>query len=565
MKITLRNFESTIDKVIVSRGKDYFLGDTIRSLEEIRKGQWVAIVEGAETYKVRVSLKGDAVRDYSCSCPYDMGPVCKHVVAVLCALKAGNNGKAGEAEKHAGKKHPEETFEQVINRLPAKELNKILLKYAEREPDLADYVLAHSALHGLLPDNKQYRRIIRQAINAVRDRHGFIGYWQASEAVRGAEMVLARAQNFLDQGSPENALPVFQVVLEEMVPLLQEADDSNGNIGDVIGEALTGLFECARQAKAPSFRKDLFDYLLTECVHPRYEDWNDWSWELLSAAGEMVRTPQEQERLFRMINETAGKHDAEGGWSAHYNAERGAVIKLAVIERTGSKEDSEAFINQNLTYTALREKAIEHAMARKDYTQAVKLATDGLSQDTKRGLRGLVTQWRRKLLDIFRIQHDKECIRKYALELFIEDGSFEDYDTYKKSFRSTEWPQEAQTIINRIKKSGDTRMLLPEIYIKEGCWKELLDYVTKNLSPGILENYSRHLSPRFPEDIAEAFEKVIIEQLAPPTGRGSYENLARFLRKLKKLGHEDRVGKLITKLSDKYRNRPAMLEELRNI
>ena len=37
--------------------------------------------------KSTFSTDGDEVVDYSCDCPYDMGPVCKHVVAALFELQ----------------------------------------------------------------------------------------------------------------------------------------------------------------------------------------------------------------------------------------------------------------------------------------------------------------------------------------------------------------------------------------------------------------------------------------------------------------------------------------------
>ena len=81
MDISLKQFESGIDERIVSRGYEYFVNQETRDLKQIKDGQWVALVTGTEKYKVQVSLQGDVVVDGSCSCPYDLGPVCKHIVA----------------------------------------------------------------------------------------------------------------------------------------------------------------------------------------------------------------------------------------------------------------------------------------------------------------------------------------------------------------------------------------------------------------------------------------------------------------------------------------------------
>jgi len=392
----LSKFESVIEPVIVSRGEEYFYNEAVRGLKKLKDGEWVASVEGTEVYKVRISLKGKNVGDYSCSCPYDMGPVCKHVAAVLFAIReqSGNGLKVQKKQKIDSKKtakSAEETFEQMVSRIPRGDLNAIITDYAGQEPGIVDYISARRIIKASSSDKEEYRQIIQDAVDAVRGRHGYIGYWQASKAVSGAEMILDKAQEFFEKKQPARVLPICQCVLEEMVPLLQEADDSNGSIGDVIGSAFESLYECARQAenaKNAGFRKELLAHLLKECGHKRYEGWSDWRWELLRIAGAVVQTLQEREKLFDRIDEVEDKYSYKDDWS-RYDHERATVIKMAVIERLGTREDAEAFLNQHLDCTPLREHAIERAFKRKDYISAKKLAIDGLTQDKARGLPGL--------------------------------------------------------------------------------------------------------------------------------------------------------------------------------
>ena len=556
MKIPLLKFESVVDQVIVRRGEEYFCSSAVNGLKQLKTGEWIASVEGTEIYKVRIQLKGDTVYSHSCSCPYDMGPICKHVVAVFFALR-----------KSAKPKSSGEMFEKTIARMPREDLNSILTDYAGREPGLVDYVSARRTIKEPYSDKEEYRQIIRNAVDAVRGRHGYIGYWQASRAVNGAEMVLDKVQEFLVKQQPARALPICQCVLEEMVPLLQEADDSNGSIGDVIGGAFQGLSGCAYQSKEVSFRKELLEYLLKECDHKRYEGWSDWRWELLAIAGEVVKTSQEREKLFNRIDEIESKHGYKADWS-RFDYERATVIKLKVVERLGTKEDAEAFLNQHLDCTPLREHAIERALKCKDYMSAKKLALDGLKPDNSRGLPGIISKWTEYLLNIAEAQKDYPEVKKYALQLFLDHNDFTFYDRYKKCFTAKEWPQEAQKIIDIIGCSKDGRnhiLALPQIYIREDRWPDLMDFVQENNSSWALENFAKYLAKHFPDKLADAYEKVIVEKLAPVMGRGNYQYLCEFLMRLQKLGDKDRVERLVAELSAKYSNRPAMLEELRRV
>ena len=87
MHIPLRHFEDFIDETILRRGLSYFKKGQVHEPEEIRTGEYEAIVEGTEDYTVRLTIKNGAITEHVCNCPYDMGPVCKHVVAVIFYLQ----------------------------------------------------------------------------------------------------------------------------------------------------------------------------------------------------------------------------------------------------------------------------------------------------------------------------------------------------------------------------------------------------------------------------------------------------------------------------------------------
>ena len=69
-----------------SRGEDYYTDGSVLSL--VRRGdQLHAEVQGSgyQPYTVTVELDGDEITDAGCSCPYDWGGWCKHIVAALLA------------------------------------------------------------------------------------------------------------------------------------------------------------------------------------------------------------------------------------------------------------------------------------------------------------------------------------------------------------------------------------------------------------------------------------------------------------------------------------------------
>jgi uncharacterized Zn finger protein len=87
MDIPLDQFEQIIDETILKRGYDYFKRGLVEATVKLSPGHFTAIVQGSESYEAEVTIQDEIVTNYSCTCPYDMGPVCKHVVALLFALQ----------------------------------------------------------------------------------------------------------------------------------------------------------------------------------------------------------------------------------------------------------------------------------------------------------------------------------------------------------------------------------------------------------------------------------------------------------------------------------------------
>lgn len=92
MKILLDEFEHQIDETILKRGFDYFKKGYITDVDEPGDGTYEITVEGSEAYTVNLNIKGNAVTEFECNCPYDRGPVCKHIVAALFYLQKNTLG-----------------------------------------------------------------------------------------------------------------------------------------------------------------------------------------------------------------------------------------------------------------------------------------------------------------------------------------------------------------------------------------------------------------------------------------------------------------------------------------
>lgn len=101
MSIKLDSFEEEVHLLITERGKEYFDTNQVLMLKETSDG-WSAVIEGSETYQVL--LEGhDVIHSWNCTCPFEHGPVCKHVAAVFYAareyIRANRAASSGEIDR----------------------------------------------------------------------------------------------------------------------------------------------------------------------------------------------------------------------------------------------------------------------------------------------------------------------------------------------------------------------------------------------------------------------------------------------------------------------------------
>ena len=97
--IHLDNFENEISDRILERGYEYYLDGRVVQ-EHSDKDSFLFTVEGTEPYEVRLKLETNLIKEHDCDCPYDMGPVCKHVAACLYYIKNEHLEKEGKQKKN---------------------------------------------------------------------------------------------------------------------------------------------------------------------------------------------------------------------------------------------------------------------------------------------------------------------------------------------------------------------------------------------------------------------------------------------------------------------------------
>jgi len=88
MTLTIKNIEDFIDAKILERGTGCLDRGAIIEIEELDENDFAALVWGTKIYTVNIRInKALELLTHECNCPYDLGPICKHKVAVILKVR----------------------------------------------------------------------------------------------------------------------------------------------------------------------------------------------------------------------------------------------------------------------------------------------------------------------------------------------------------------------------------------------------------------------------------------------------------------------------------------------
>ena len=573
VKMNLNYFENSIEKKIVARGYEYYENNYVTSVEETEENVFEAEVEGTELYTVEVELDDQAnIIDTQCDCPYDMGDYCKHQVAVFLAVRdmksntsnASNwilqNNKESESvlKSPVPKKRKATDIEEILSDRTKEELVEFLLKLASENEEIKQRIELNFEDGNDEAEISKSIALIRTIIRNNSDRHGFVAYGDAYEAVKGADLVLEKARFAFEQNKTVHALQLSLCVIHEMMDLLQCADDSDGVIGGVIEETFAFIDKLmVDEELTPITKETMFNKLIEEAFNRRYEGWTDWRIDLLESCSEIADTSDLRSKLetHLVLMIENGEGDS---WSVNYLAERINLIRYHLVEKHDGQKMAQDFIKENLQYSNFREMAIESAMNKKDYDYVIKLTLDGEDKDKR--LRGLVEQWKKYRYKAFQLSGKIDEQRGIAMD-FILNGSFEYFKELKNTYVTNEWPSVYPKIIFLLENQKKTYQdVYTRILIEEGEKQKLLEFVKG--SPSSVETYYKHLIPDFKDEIYTLFLQYIEQSAARAGNRKDYQRVCAIIRNLLKAGGKERAQEIKQKLFNNYAHRPAFRDEL---
>ena len=208
----------------------------------------------APIYHLRVQLDEGGIQEASCTCPYDWGGYCKHIIALL--LTYIHNADVFIELKN---------IEELLSQLDKDVLVHLIAKMVDNNPDLSIWL--QTAASADFPKSQpvqsrskrktevlktDYKRQIQHILYSLRGYRMSQAYWMMGGMVDQLDHVRDTAHKFLEAGNAEGALVILTTLLTEVSENFDQFDDSDGELGGFLNALALPLVEtilCADLSK----------------------------------------------------------------------------------------------------------------------------------------------------------------------------------------------------------------------------------------------------------------------------------------------------------------------------
>lgn len=550
----------------------------------------------APYYRVQVELDEAGIAEASCTCLYEYGGYCKHIVALLLAYL--HRPKSFTARK---------TLAELLADLDHGDLVAILTRLIQEQPELCDRIEALTSVPSKSRKKRKkvdievYRRHIIGIVHSLDGMRMSEAYWHVGDLANQLREVQGSAMKFLDAGDAETAIEILLVLLEEASRAIEYIDDSNGELGGYVSDLGTPLAEAilsmefsqVERAKLAGRLEKLIRYAgnygmegnLYIAVQAAKFGWEEIPEETIrprtieSTLDEEDEWDEDEDR-----DEEDEYESSEWDWPGVAGFGDLTEAKLNVLDRQGRIEEylalckrEERHLRYALKLCDLKQIADAVKYAKKHLTaaeeslqvarrlresrlvaEAIEVGEHGLKlKGPKPGL----GEW---LGPVEEAQGRKKQALAAWLAALSEQPSLETYKTIKRLAESG-WRRLRPEVMAKLRKSYD-KQVLAEVFLLEEEWDEAIKVAEgREVWYTVVETVADGVMPHRPEWVAKISLKHA-ERLMTEVKSKNYPIAATWLKRAKQayklLGKMDEWESYLGKTREKYKRRPALQGQL---
>ena len=572
------NWQKLFASHILERGYDYYCDGAVENIE-IGRDDIRADVVGTEDYEVEISLNDGKVTDMYCSCPYAAGGNnCKHMAAVLYEWTADimdedepedtdNEDMDNDADAESM-----DLFEPAVTVCDYKKKSAAVEKLvtsAERD-------IVQAFIVSVLAEDKKlllrFRNMVNKCatkedvedyfeqIDEIADRYlgrdHFINYYQAYDFMLELEEIIDKdVRRMIDNGSHISAFHV----MNHIFVLLGNVDmDDSGGETSMLAEQIYQLWlELLTKVNAQDKRK-MFIWFTTHMDGSVIDYLEEYIEQIIM---EEFKEPEyEQDKLSFMEEMIEKAEKKDSGWSRDYAVGKWTVTYLKTLEEKNAPEDQlEEICKKYWNNSGVRRYYIDRYFEKKEYDRVLQVLDESIELD--KAYRGQVLEYIQKKKEIYRLQGNKSAYIEQLWKLVLEQsaGDLDIYKELKAQYSEKEWLIKREELFKKLPPNAH----IDRLYKEEKLYDRLLAYVLKSSGLYAVQSYENVLKKEYPKQILSKYQGEVNKMASCTGNRKHYADLVALLRRMKRIkGGSEIVETIVEEWKIKYRNRPAMMDEL---
>ena len=452
----------------------------------------------------------------------------------------------------------------LLSKLDREQIEDFIRKECAHDGQFQDRFLALGIGTIFRPNPDVYASRVEDLIDDYGGRHGYIEYNDSFGFNRAVTRILNEADEAMEKEHWEVAMAVLSGITSVAEDILNSGDDSAGELGAIVSDCFEKWHRlCSEESLPERIKSEIFELALSRFNEKDLKGW-DWWWDWMQMSIDLADTPEKQNRVFKTLDAIQPNGD---DWSSRYAFNTAQNYRLEMMSKCGSLEEQIRFMYDNVSNSNFRKKLIQMAWDKGDYKEVLRLATDGVSQDS--GYAGLVSDWHKWQYKVYRETGDRANQLRLAKHFFFKGGRFGDkefgmdamYEVLKSLIPQNEWPRYTEDLINEAIGNRDVYSLL-FIYTREKKWPEYMEYLRQNPSTYNIDDAPQEVKKNFRNEIIVLYSSAVNRFFQQATDRKTYREGVDLLRNLIKYGGKKEAQQIVAEQKARTPRRPALIDEL---
>lgn len=444
----------------------------------------------------------------------------------------------------------EKDIKEVLGNLSKEELVNIITELTQKDRTLEDSIMFKYSDCDEKEELKKCKKLTKSIAKKYTGRQGFIEYKKTHLFTNEMREILHKA---LSCKNKILSVEMIIIVLTEGIKTFQYSDDSGGDIGQLVSDAIGLIEEVSNSTNDESVRSKIFEKLLEISENKIFDGWDDYRIEILKICMIFINKKDNRNKLKSKIEKVIDSN-ADDFYSKYKN-EKLLELQYYLIVDYDPEDVVEKFIKDNLEYTVFREILIGRYFDKKDYGKVIEIAIEGEKKDKYQ--RGLATRWKDIRYNVYKELGLKNEQEKLATELFF-DGNFEYYKELKQLSKKEDFYEALKAKIK-----GTTpfnRYIFVKLINEENDLEEMIELARKN--DYMIEEYGTKLMDKYKDEVINIYGKYIISIAQSSSNRSNYKDVCNKIKEYKKIAGKEKQEEVIEYLISSYKRRPAFIDEL---